>query len=211
MNTFTLGVQNQGQITIQSSENFETHGGVMYFSGTVDLPDTYSERLQFVPKIYELGDEQLQNIIATYDLGTKRFKAFYRSVNGLEETFEADILEHKVKEHFLGKKCVQYHVDAPFFLMQIVITQTLTQTWNANELTREFKNQNNVPYRLVGVVYFRGVNQAGHYTASVLRNGIWYYCNDKTVTPQGELQNLKGDIPQLCLYHNGETKSKDEG
>ena len=52
---------------------------------------------------------------------------------------------------------------------------------------------------LVAVINHSGTLNAGHYTCSILEQGVWWRCNDRAVNESLEL-SLNGSLPYVLFY-----------
>jgi ankyrin repeat protein len=79
-----------------------------------------------------------------------------------------------------------------------------------------YPSKQEVPYRLIGVIFFNGTENRGHYFSYIQKNNGWYCCNDLTIEQVsldqmhaiaqkgcvniGEFERIKKSIPVSFLY-----------
>ena len=59
---------------------------------------------------------------------------------------------------------------------------------------------NNKIYNLVGVIDYFGNRENGHYTASCIKNNIWYYISDTYVEKLNNFNEVKSENAYILFY-----------
>ena len=154
-------------------------------------------------------------------------KFFYRYTNSYYYQVEQnnnkveliDLLKEYQNNHLVDgeiecEKCgknVKYYskttiFDSPQYLI-IFLNQNLENYYNSQFVnfeetfhTKGLIEGNNKIYRLVGVIDYFGNRKNGHYTASCIKNNIWYYISDTYVERLNNFNDVKSKNYYILFY-----------
>ena len=144
------------------------------------------------------------------------FQYFNRNYNKVELI---DLLKEYQNNHLVDgeiecEKCgrnVKYYskttiFDSPQYLI-IFLNQNLENYYNSQFVnfeetfhTKGLIEGNNKIYRLVGVIDYFGNRENGHYTASCIKNNIWYYISDTYVERLNNFNDVKSKNACILFY-----------
>ena len=146
----------------------------------------YTDNMQPLPiQIAPIAPIKVQNCIQNF---------FVSELLSGQNAYQCDICADKTEA---GKEIV---MDNPRILFIQLLRYSTNEAGvprkdNRNVIVQEEININNHPYKLKAAICHLGENlNGGHYIAFVNLNGIWYKCNDNTVTISAVFEIEKSEV-----------------